>query len=72
MAKVQSKISKSDIKNAVYAYVSSCCSVLADKPSVKDNEGKLGKWRCGGCRKRCTVRPADKSKFQSVSQAGVA
>jgi hypothetical protein len=57
-------ISKSvTLRNAVYAYVSSCCTVLADKPSVKDSEGALGKWRCSSCKKRCTVRPADKSKF---------
>jgi hypothetical protein len=57
-------ISKSvNLRDAVYAYVSSCCETLAEKPAVKENEGALGKWRCSGCRKRCTVRPADKSKF---------
>ena len=63
-------ISKSvTLANAVYAYVSGCCSVLADKPAVKDTEGSLGKWRCGGCGKRCSVRPADKSKFGSQKVA---
>jgi hypothetical protein len=61
-------ISKSvNLRDAVYAYVSSCCTVLAEKPAVKDNEGALGKWRCSGCRKRCTVRPVDKSKFGTAA-----
>ena len=51
------------LRNARYAYVSACCNVLADKPSCKDNDGALGKWRCGTCRKRCKVSPADKAKW---------
>jgi hypothetical protein len=53
------------LQNAAKAYVSSCCSVLAEKPSAKDNEGQLGKWRCGQCHKRCSVRPTDKTPFTS-------
>ena len=51
------------LENAVKAYASSCCNVLADKPSVRDSEGSLGKWRCRGCGKRTSVRPVDKSKM---------
>jgi hypothetical protein len=51
------------LQNSVHAYVSSCCSVLADKPSVKDSEGSLGKWRCSQCRKKCSVRPTAKAPF---------
>jgi hypothetical protein len=57
-------ISKSvNLRNARYAYVSGCCAVLADKPSVADNDGALGKWRCSACRKRCKVSPTDKAKW---------
>jgi len=51
------------LRNARYAYVSACCSVLADKPSCKDNDGALGKWRCSQCGRRCSVSPAAKDKF---------
>ena len=71
-------ISKSvNLREAVYAYVSSCCSALADKPSLRpankktiphlgakpEAEGTLGKWRCSACGKRCSVRPTSKEPF---------
>jgi hypothetical protein len=71
-------ISKSvNLRDAVYAYVSSCCSALADKPSLRpankktiphlgakpEAEGTLGKWRCSACGKRCSVRPTSKEPF---------
>jgi hypothetical protein len=65
-------ISKSvSLRNAVFAYVSACCSVLADKPSCKDTAGALGKWRCSSCKKRCKVSPADKTKYLPVGNAKV-
>jgi hypothetical protein len=54
-------------QNSVYAYVSVCCESLSEKPSVKDNEGALGTWRCSTCRKVAKVRPVSKSKFQGES-----
>ena len=60
-------ISKSvNLRDAVYAYVSSCCSALADKPSLrktKEAEGSLGKFRCSQCGQRCSVRPTSKEPF---------
>jgi hypothetical protein len=60
-----------NLQNYVNAYVSDCCNVLAEKPSVKDNEGALGTWRCSGCRRVAKVRPVDKSKFTAKSQVEV-
>ena len=58
---MRSMISKSvNLRDAVYAYVSSCCSALADKPEA---EGTLGKWRCSACGKSCKVRPTSKEPF---------
>ena len=60
-------ISKSvSVRNAVFAYVSVCCKVLADKPAlVKSGEaqGTLGHWRCSSCRKACKVSVADKAQY---------
>ena len=71
-------ISKSvNLRDAVYAYVSSCCSALADKPALRpankktiphlgakpEAEGTLGKWRCSACGKSCKVRPTSKEPF---------
>ena len=60
-------ISKSvNLRDAVYAYVSSCCSALADKPALrktKEAEGTLGSWRCSACGKSCKVRPTSKEPF---------
>jgi hypothetical protein len=57
-------------KDAVYNYISVCCSALAEKPAcVIDKgqivgvyvgakpagEGSLGHFRCGTCRKPCKV-----------------
>ncbi len=78
MSKARPAIVKSvSLKDAVYAYVSECCTALADKPSLKaankiikphlgaqpEAAGTLGKWRCSACRKSCKVRPADKAKY---------
>ena len=64
---MRSMISKSvNLREAVYAYVSSCCSALADKPALrktKEAEGTLGKWRCSACGKSCKVRPTSKEPF---------
>ena len=64
---MRSMISKSvNLRDAVYAYVSSCCSALADKPSLrktKEADGTLGKWRCSACGKSCKVRPTSKEPF---------
>ena len=64
---MRSQISKSvNLRDAVYAYTSSCCSALADKPSLrktKEAEGTLGKWRCSACGKSCKVRPTSKEPF---------
>jgi hypothetical protein len=64
---MRSQISKSvNLRDAVYAYVSVCCSVLADKPSLrktKEAEGTLGSWRCSACGKSCKVRPTSKEPF---------
>ena len=63
---MRSQISKSvNLRDAVYAYVSVCCTKLADKPSLrktKEAEGTLGKWRCS-CGKSCKVRPTSKEPF---------
>jgi hypothetical protein len=60
-------ISKSvNLRDAVYAYISVCCSALADKPSLrktKEAEGTLGSWRCSQCGKRCAVRPTSKEPY---------
>ena len=53
------------LQNAVFAYVSACCSTLAEKPACKDNGGALGTWRCSQCRKVCKVRPTSKEPFTS-------
>jgi hypothetical protein len=66
-----------DTKNAVFAYFSTCCNEPAVKPSLvkpKGNhvgdyvgfkpdatDGSLGSWRCGKCRKPCSVTRAKKS-----------
>jgi hypothetical protein len=64
---MRSMISKSvNLRDAVYAYVSSCCSALADKPALrktKEAEGTLGKWRCSACGRRCSVSPASVEKY---------
>jgi len=64
---MRSQISKSvNLRDAVYAYVSGCCSALADKPSLrktKEAEGTLGSWRCSSCGKRCAVRPTSKEPY---------
>ena len=75
---MRSQISKSvNLRDAVYAYVSSCCSALADKPSLRaankktlphlgakpEAEGTLGKWRCSACGRRCSVSPASVEKY---------
>ena len=64
---MRSQISKSvNLNSAVYAYVSQCCSVLADKPSLKktkEAEGTLGSWRCSQCGKSCKVRPTSKEPY---------
>jgi hypothetical protein len=64
---MRSMISKSvNLRDAVYAYVSSCCSALADKPALrktKEAEGTLGSWRCSACGKSCKVRPTSKEPF---------
>jgi len=64
---MRSMISKSvNLRDAVYAYVSVCCTKLADKPSLrktKEAEGTLGKWRCSGCGNRCSVRPTSKEPY---------
>jgi hypothetical protein len=54
-----------NIRDAVKAYISVCCNVLAEKPACKDNEGALGTWRCSGCRRVAKVRPTDKTPFTS-------
>jgi hypothetical protein len=65
--KMRSQISKSvNLRDAVYAYVSVCCSALSDKPSLKktkEAEGTLGKWRCSSCGRRCSVSPISAEKF---------
>ena len=64
---MRSMISKSvNLRDAVYAYISSCCSALADKPALrktKEAEGTLGKWRCSACGRRCSVSPASVEKY---------
>ena len=64
---MRSMISKSvNLRDAVYAYTSSCCSALADKPALrktKEAEGTLGSWRCSACGKSCKVRPTSKEPF---------
>jgi hypothetical protein len=64
---MRSQISKSvNLRDAVYAYVSQCCSALADKPSLrktKEAEGTLGSWRCSACGKPCKVRPTSKEPY---------
>ena len=64
---MRSMISKSvNLRDAVYAYISSCCSALADKPALrktKEAEGTLGSWRCSACGKSCKVRPTSKEPF---------
>ena len=64
---MRSQISKSvNLREAVYAYTSSCCSALADKPALrktKEAEGTLGSWRCSACGKSCKVRPTSKEPF---------
>jgi hypothetical protein len=64
---MRSQISKSvNLRDAVYAYVSGCCSALADKPSLrktKEAEGTLGSWRCSQCGRRCSVRPTSKAPY---------
>ena len=64
---MRSQISKSvSLRDAVYAYTSSCCSALADKPALrktKEAEGTLGSWRCSACGKSCKVRPTSKEPF---------
>jgi hypothetical protein len=64
---MRSQISKSvNLRDAVYAYVSVCCSALADKPSLrktKEAEGTLGSWRCSACGKPCKVRPTSKEPY---------
>ena len=54
-----------NLRDAVKAYISVCCNVLAEKPACKDNEGALGTWRCSKCRKVAKVRPVDKTNFIS-------
>ena len=53
------------LQSAVFAYISACCNVLAEKPACKDNGGALGTWRCSQCRKVAKVRPTDKTPFTS-------
>jgi hypothetical protein len=64
---MRSQISKLvNLRDAVYAYVSSCCTALADKPSLrktKEAEGTLGSWRCSQCGRRCAVRPTSKEPY---------
>ena len=64
---MRSMISKSvNLRDAVYAYTSSCCSALADKPALrktKEAEGSLGKFRCSQCGKRCSVHPTSKEPY---------
>ncbi len=66
---MRSQISKSvNLRDAVYAYISQCCSALSDKPSLrktKEAEGTLGKWRCSKCGKSCKVRPTSKEPYMS-------
>jgi hypothetical protein len=60
-----------NIRDAVFAYVSVCCTVLADKPvlrKTKEAEGTLGKWRCSSCRKRCKVTVQSKVKWMPVQK----
>ena len=72
---MRSMISKSvNLRDAVYAYVSSCCSALADKPALrktKEAEGSLGKFRCSQCGKRGSVRPTSKEPFMPKKVAPV-
>jgi hypothetical protein len=52
-----------NVRNAIFAYISACCTTLADKPSVKDTAGALGKWRCSACKKRCKVSVKDRAAW---------
>lgn len=71
MKKTDKKVLKTvAAKDAVFAYISVCCNVVAEKPAcavVKghrtglhpgdrpEGEATLGGWRCGLCRKPCKV-----------------
>jgi hypothetical protein len=70
-------------KRSVYVYTSDCCRVPATKtPLVAANnvikpylgaapeaEGTLGKFRCGACKKRCTVTRSLNKKEEKNVQA---
>jgi hypothetical protein len=57
------RVKSVNLQNAVHAYVSDCCNVLAEKPACKDNGGALGTWRCSQCRRVAKVRPTSKTPF---------
>jgi hypothetical protein len=64
---MRSMISKSvNLRDAACAYISLCCTALADKPSLrktKEAEGTLGSWRCSACGKPCKVRSTSKEPY---------
>lgn len=71
MKKVDKKVLKTiATKDAVFAYISACCNIVAEKPAcavVKgqrigeylgakpEGEATLGTFRCPSCRKPCKV-----------------
>jgi hypothetical protein len=71
-----------NVKDAVFAYFSKCCNVIAEKPACavpkghivgtypgfvpQDAEGTLGSWRCPTCRKPCKVTRSAKQEAANV------
>lgn len=66
-------------KDAVFVYISVCCSAAAEKPACTvakgqnigtyigakpEGEATLGSWRCTQCRKPCSVSRNNKPQTQ--------
>ena len=69
-------------KDAVFVYISVCCTATAEKPACTvakgqrigeyigakpEGEASLGSWRCTACRKPCSVNRANKPKPEEVA-----
>lgn len=74
--KKQTRVAKTvSAADAVYVYISTCCTEAAEKPACTvakgqrvgdyigakpEGEASLGSWRCCACRKPCSVNRANK------------
>ena len=72
-----------NLKDAVFAYFSTCCSEIAEKPACAMPQGKgigtylgakpegdatLGSWRCSKCKKSCSVTRSAKFAVVPVQE----